>query len=368
MEYYLLGAIVAFLINVIKLFINIITGSSQRIKNIKKIGGYYNITEGQITKDKPSIGKLVFYLGDTLLITPLLSWLYVGYYMFSLIKAKINKLPVPEKLKEITFKLSSIDLPEEQVKECLNDISRFYYGQEVDFRIPYEDEYDKDTYSITYGEGINDWNVDLLLDKNSQMFIINALDPDFGKHVNKYEYKFEGTEMLTRSIETKHTYLGNVKYDIKNGVVQEQDYRDRQKEGLANSPEEVDEKVEQLYDRVEWGKIYNPGIKYFILFRHADILDDEEARKFFKSEHERIIHGFKRIEEYVNKLDCYIGKDDYIPGNTILYNSKSIPENITEEVNDLLYGDKMVRFNISDEEFRNKERLVEDFERYLSKL
>ena len=75
-----------------------------------------NLTEGQLTKEKPSAGKVAFYVVDILILTPLLSWLYVGYQIDMFVKARINKAAVPEKLKEINFKLSSIDLPKEQVK------------------------------------------------------------------------------------------------------------------------------------------------------------------------------------------------------------------------------------------------------------
>src|SRR5664280_883902 len=101
MQYYLLGVTIAFLINVVRLFITIITGFSQRIRNIEKLGVKYNITEGKCTKEKPTKAKVAFYIADTLIITPLLSWLYVGYFVFAIVKARINKAPVPEKLKEI---------------------------------------------------------------------------------------------------------------------------------------------------------------------------------------------------------------------------------------------------------------------------
>lgn len=368
MGYYLIGVMIAFLINVIKLFTTIIIGFSQRIKNIKKIGGYFNITEGQITKEKPSNGKVVFYFLDVLFITPLLSWLYVVYYVFALVKARINKAAVPEKLKEINFKLSSVDLPKEQVKECLNEISRFYSGQDADFRIPYDDEYYKDTYFITSGDGRHDWNVELELDKSSRTFVINARDPDFGEHIDTYEYKFEGTELWSRTIEAKHKYPNNVEYEIKNGVVLEQEYRARQKDGPFNSPEDVDKKVQQMFEEVEWIKHNNPAIRYFILFRNAAVLNDAAAKKFFQSEYERITYGFKRLEERVNSLGCSIGKQEYITGNTILCNSEDTPEKNLVEIRDILNGDGMARFNISYAEFSNSERLVDDLKLYLSKL
>jgi len=368
MGYYLLGVVIAFLINLVRLFITIISGFSQRINNLKKIGGYYNITEGQITKEKPSTGKVAFYFVDVLVITPLLSWLYICYLVFVIVKARINKAPVPEKLKEINFKLASIELPKEQVKECLNEISRFYSGQDADFRIPYDDEYYKDTYFITYGDGSDDWNVELELNKSNQTFVINARDPDFGEHIDTFEYKFEGTELWSRTIESKHKYPNNVEYEIKNGVVLEQEYRERQKDGLFSSPEEVDKRVQKLYEEVEWGKHNNPAIRYFILFRHADLLDDTTAKKFFQTEIERITYGFKRLEERVNTLECSIGTQKYMTGNTILCNNENTPEEKLVEIRDILHGDGMARFNICYAEFNQYEKIVEDLKLYLSKL
>jgi hypothetical protein len=368
MEYYLLGVIAAFLINVVRLLITIMTGFSQRIKNLKKIGGYFNITKGQITKEKPSIAWVVFYFVDALFITPLLSWLYVGYYLFGFVKARINKTELPEKLKEINFKLSSADLPKDLVKECLNEISRFYSGQDADFRNPYDDEYYKDTYSITSGDGRDDWNVKLELDKSNRTFVINARDPDFGEHIDTSEYKFEGTELWARTIEAKHKYPNKVEYEIKNCVVLEQEYRERQKDGLFSSPEEVDERVQKLFEEVEWGKHNNPAIRYFILFRHADVLNDAAVKKFFQSEYERITYGFKRLEERVNSLGFSIGKQEYITGNTIMRSSEDTSEENLVEIRDILHGDGMARFNISYAEFSNKERLVDDLKLYLSKL
>lgn len=370
MEYYLLGVIIVFLINVVRLVITIITGFSQRIKNIQKLGIQYNITEGQCTKEKPTPGKVVFYVVDALLITPLLSWLYVCYFVFTIVKARINKASVPEKLKEINYKLSSVDLPKETVKECMNEIARFYGAEDAGFddRNPYDDEYDKNTYVITSGSGMHDWNVDLELDKKSRTFAINARDPDFGEHIDTYEYKFEETELWTRTIEAKHKYPDHTEYDIKNGVVMEQDYRDRQKDTLPRSPEEVEEKIKELYSEIEWEKNPNPAFMYFIMFRHGDLFDDITSKRFLQSEYERITYGFKRLEERINKLGCSICKQEFIPGNTICCDNDDTPEGSLVEIREILHGDGMARYDITYVEFSSYEQLVEDLKLYLSKL
>jgi len=370
MGYYLLGVIIAFLINVVRLFITIITGFSQRIRNIQKLGFQYNITEGQCTKEKPTPGKVAFYIADVLIITPLLSWLYVCYFLFTIVKARINKAPVPEKLKEINYKLSSVDLPNEVVKECMNEIARFYGAEDAGFddRNPYDDEYYKNTYVITSGSGMHDWNVDLELDKKSRTFAINARDPDFGEHIDTYEYKFEGTELWTRTIEAKHKYPDHTEYDIKTGVVMEQDYRARQKDTLFSSPEEVEEKIQKLYSEINWEKNPNPAFTYFILFRHGDLFDDITTKRFLQSEYERLTYGFKRLEERVNKLGCSICKQEFMPGNTIRCDNDDIPEESLVEIREILHGDGMACYSITYGEFSLYEQLVEDLKLYLSKL
>jgi hypothetical protein len=370
MGYYILGVVIAFLINVVRLFITIITGFSQRIKNIEKLGVHYNITEGKCTKQKPTPGKVVFYITDVLVITPLLSWIYVCYFLFTIVKARINKAPVPEKLKEINYKLSSIDLPREIVKGCMNEIVRFYGGEDADFdhRNPYDDEYDKNTYVITSGSGTRDWNIHLELDKKNHTFAINACDPDFGEHIDTYEYKFEGTELWTHTIEAKHKYPDHTEYDIKNGVVMEQNYRNRQKDALFSSPEKVEEKVQKLYSEIDWEKNPNPAFAYFILFRHRDLFDDATTKRFLQSEYERLTYGFKRLEERVDKLGCSICKQELISGNTIHCDKCDIPEESLVEIREILHGGGMVRYGVSYAEFSLYERLTEDLKLYLSRL
>jgi len=370
MGYYLVGVIIAFLINVVRLFINIITGFSQRVKNIQKLGTQYNIFDGKCYKEKPTPGKVAFYIADALIITPLLSWLYVCYSVFKIVEARINKAPVPEKLKEINYKLSSIDLPKENVKECMNEIARFYGAEDAGFddRNPYDDEYDKNTYVITSGSGRNDWNVKLEIDKKSRTFAINARDPDFCEHIDTYEYKFEGTELWTRTIEAKHKYPDRTEYDIKNGVVMEQDYRDRLKDSLFSSPEEVEKKIQELYSEINWEENPNSAFRYFILFRHGDLFDDISTKRFLQSEYERITYGFKRLEERVNKLGCSICKEEIMPGNFICCDNDNTPEESLVELREIEFGDGMANYNITYGEFSRYEQLVEDLELYLSKL
>ena len=368
MGFYLLGVMITFLINLVLLGITAMSGLSQRVKNLKKLGGYYSIIDGQVSREKPTNGRILFHLADFLLISPLLSWLSVLLTSFRLVQARVNKAPVPERVKEVQFKLASVDLSRVQVKECLNELSLFLTGRKAEFRNPYDDD-GLDINSYIVDSGRDGWDVEVELDKNGNTFVRTACDPDFGKHIDTYEYRFEGTRLLARTIEAKHTYLGDeVEYDVKNGVVQEQAYRERCQGGLLSSDEEIVERVEQMHADTEWAEYANPVIRYFVLFRHEDVLDDSDAKKFFRTELERISSGFRHLDTRVQALGFRVGRHDGSPWNDIMRDQEPIPEENYPEVQRLANGEGMERFGISIAEFRAYERVAKDLQLYVSKL
>lgn len=380
MEIYIAGVLVVFLINLGKLFVAVIASSSQKNKNIEKLGLHYNIIEGHCTKQKPTWGKVTFHLFDLLVIAPLLSWVNVCYFAFSLVKKRVNKAPLPEKLKEINYKLSTVNLPRETVKDYINEIARFYGGEDagIDERSLYDDEYDKNRYVISSGDIMHDSNVHLELDKKNHSFRIIARDPSptFVKHIATYEYKFNASELWSRTIEKKRKYPGSneLEYDIKNGVFLEQEFRDRQKslssdvQKIIFMVEGIEERILKLRAETNWSDNVNPAIRYFILFRHNDLLDNREAKRFFQAEHERLLSGFKKLEEKVKHLGCSIGKSEFIEGNEIKCEPNGISEECLAEIREILTDKSLVRYGIKYGEFRDYEPLIQDIELYLSRL
>jgi hypothetical protein len=151
--------------------------------------------------------------------------------------------------------------------------------------------------------------------------------------------------------------------------VLEQEYRERQKSSLFSSEEEIEERVKKLYGEVEWSEHNHPAVRYFVLFRHEDVLDDSAAKKFFRSELERISDGYRRLESRVNALGCRIGQGDYQMGNTIFCeDNENTSEANREEIRDILYGEGLSRFGLTFGEFRIYGQIIEDLKRYLSKL
>ncbi len=99
------------------------------------------------------------------------------------------------------------------------------------------------------------------------------------------------------------------------------------------------------------------------------MLDDAAAKKFFRSELERITEGYSRLENRVNSIGYRIGESEYQMGNTIFCNdTESTQEAYIEEIRDILYGEGLSRFGLAFAEFRLYEQIVEDLKLYVSKL
>lgn len=126
LEFYFSGFLIAFIIGVIILFMNLSFLFSVKRKNIEKIGLFYNFAVGNFLETKPNKFLIVFGLLDRLLFSPLLSWIYVVIVAWRWFSSIINKAPIPEKIKEIQFKISSAELPQEMMDELALEIKKFY--------------------------------------------------------------------------------------------------------------------------------------------------------------------------------------------------------------------------------------------------
>ena len=218
------------------------------------------------------------------------------------------------------------------------------------------------------GSGRDDWNTRLELDKKNRKYTLIFLDPDSCEHIDTQEYKFNGTELWSRTIEVKHDYIDHTEYDIKCGVVMEKEIRERRKDTIFGSPEEVEENILRLRTEINWENITNSVYRYFILFRHDDVLDDEEAKRFFQSEYQRISSGFRKLEERVQNIGGSIVKSKFTKGNAIHCESKIIPEESLIEIREIENGNGLAQYGISYGEFHDYEKFIQELELYITRL
>jgi hypothetical protein len=373
MEIYLTGVFIAATINLIKIVIIIFTFFSKKNNNLKRIGLYLNPATGGYIKEKPTLKTISFYTADALIITPLLSWLSVGYSVFVYLKGIINKVPIPEKIKEINFRLSSVDLPKEKVKEYMNEIAIFYGASGVNFNdrtLNDDDEDNADLYILEEAIETDDWHREIHLNRQISNYTLYSRTPDCDEFTSIEEYKFKGTDLWTRTIEDKIEHPGDLHWDIKDNVVMELDVRKRMENNRFYTPEDIEKKILELKEAVVWHEYKMHKIKYFIMFRHSDLFTEFEFKKYMRSELERINYGYKTLEDEVNKHGGVIIRHSILgmkPFPSIKPN-----DNLSEEETKKLYSitqeENISKFGISDHEFFDVDSIRQELEKYLAKL
>ena len=373
MKFYLLGVFVAVLISLVKLTIMVCALSSIKNKNLKKIGLHYSPWAGNYTKNKISWKGMGSLVAVILLIEPLLSWINVCYATFQYIKKIVNKVPVPEKVKEINFKLSSVTLPKDKVEEYVNESAQFFGLKDADLRtLDHDCPY---LFILESAEHENDWYRELTLDRTTTHYTIYDRSPDiFDTYTDIYEYRFKDNSLWIKAIESKSEYMRDIDYNIRNNVVLEDNVRVRLSQSLTNSQEYIEDKIQGFRRDIEWHECNVNRSKYFIMFRHSDLFPSSELKTYFHSELERINYGYKALVNKVNAIGGYIGHVDvgsleFFYGWGKLRFNKELPNESIAKLRELIEGDSMTAtFGISYYEFDQIGNVRQDLEKYLAKV
>ena len=285
-EFYLLGFFCALIISIIVFFTSISLLYSVRTKNLKKIGIFYNVATGRYSETETKINKFlfVFMVLDRFIFSPILSWIYVGIVVWHWFSSMINKIPIPEKIKEIQFKISAAELPQETMEELRLEIMKFYGLSEAD-----------DTLVLEESEG---WyrEVEILPSEMKLKFYGHPPDYD-SQFYSTYQYRINGTNIDQKLTEQHCEHPGEkCEYDVKDGVILESEIHLKDKENRFSFTK-VEEKIAELKKDIEWHPIFSNKIKYFVLSKHSELLSRQEYKKYLRQEMERIKTGCGKILE-----------------------------------------------------------------------
>lgn len=132
MEIYFLGVMVAFVVNLFEFRISLSQLASKKSKNLAAIGLHYSCFMGKCTAESPSGFKFGVYVVWMLLITTMFSWLTVGVSIYSLGTFSMQQLSIPNEVKLIQHRLSSVQLSKKQVFGLINELYKIYYLELMD--------------------------------------------------------------------------------------------------------------------------------------------------------------------------------------------------------------------------------------------
>jgi hypothetical protein len=318
-ESYLLGAFFAFLLGLYKVGFSFSTANSIRFKNLNQINLYYDYLTGGTLSSKPSMLSNIIYVSDVLILGPIFSWITIITFVYKLVIGLTNKVSIPERIKEIQFKIASAQLPKEQVVLLVKETEEFYGIKGAQSLI----DNSADNTLILEDK---DWYADLEIEPSSKIYRINSHPPDYmSDFKSKHEYKIEDHKVYSRLIEECFEHAGDKEwsYDVKDNVVLESQIHERESKNKF-SFKTPNEKIDELRNQVSWCELKNYKIKYFILSKHPEILPQNEFRKYLRQEKERILEACRSFKEFV--LSNNLISEDTEEGLSFQY-----PENSTDE-------------------------------------
>ena len=384
-ELYLFGSFFALCIGLIKCFISFSTSTSIQFRNLNQVDIYYDLVTGSATPVKPAPFILYFYLGDVLLLGTLLSWFTVGSFFSSLFKIYINKPPVPERIKELQFKISSTLLPKKIVEEIVKETGEFYgfKSEEINdknkhiiekpFLIDFnnteviaqesnpieENIMDSNTLVIDSGEH---WYSEVEIKTSERIYQRHSHSGDYLSNFrSKSEYKIEGKKVFVRLLEDwfEHVgYQGASGYNVKDNVVLESDINRR---GSEDQFFKVEEKILELKKEVEWNETENYQIKYFILYKHPEILSLFEFKKFLRLEKERLIKICNAMKDFAPNNDLVVNEGD---AGLLLRFKDGLDETATENTR-VKFNKFLNENNCFSSEIENYKKIIQSASKYL---
>lgn len=291
------------------LFLEIITlisgfgqRSSIRSKNLEKIWFYYNIYSWWYSQKSWSKIWLIIL---SLVVNPLLSRLDVAYRLYQYVNILIKKISLPEKLKEIDFKLSNSILTEDKVRRLLKESAEFWWKEAV-----FEEETKEEDNTLDLSAG--DRSREFIIQGN-QIYVHSHPNDYQSDFHSTYEYKIEWYKVYRKLLEDRTHHIGKEEYyDVRDWVVLESDIIERYKENDVlsrfGSPEEIIKKLKKDCQRNE---VTYFETKYFTLLKSPEAISKENFKKYIRSELERIKLWKTRVQELCDK---YKVKIEELPG------------------------------------------------------
>lgn len=356
-DFYFTGWLFALLLGFIKMVIGFSTLNSLKTKNLMKLGLYYHPFSSQFKTYPTIIFHHIFYVFYLLILAPLFSWVSVIFGTWPFIAMWANKVDVPEKVKEIQYKMATVDLSKDEVlklKQELEEISGVPSDLNTfDSFVDIEDDSDlfNDKYTLSVGD--NEWPASFEIDPKNKKLIYDANTPDYDSIFNSiYEYKFEGVEVLIRTIEDSVNNYGKVFYHIKDNVVLISEIKNQCDN---NKFMNYEEQIERYNKSVEWSKIKLHQLKFFIMSHHQEVYPSVEFRKIARQELERIKYGRDQFERIAKDAGCIILEEKD-------YTSFQFPEDYSEskknEIGALFKEENLSKFNITYNELQSSTQIV----------
>jgi len=301
-DFYLIGVVLAFMTGCYNLLANLIFSFSTRLKNLKKVGYYYNLSTSMLQDSPPGVWDYSFHIIWMIILAPIFSWVTVVSFLYSIIKSKIKLSSLPERLNEFNFKLDSSEKGVKDIIQISRSTNHALGLKGPNIYLPIERIFldlridDGDGYITNY-----------VISPSELKIYISSHTPDFDETDTVLEYKIDDLEVYGRTIESKNSdYSGKI-CSIKDNIIIESELHKMTK----NLPDFLSKDIVSSHQaQIEWNKIGFQRLRYLVLFNHPETINDFDFRKFIRLEIERIKNSQSIDEEKLQEfLEAMLNKD-----------------------------------------------------------
>lgn len=354
-DFYWLGYSVAFVLEIILTIYWLVVLNSIKAKNFEKVWLFYSLYQLTYAEwDKPWFFKQIMGIASRLFISPFFSWLDIWWHIIRLWMIINQKISTPETVKEIQYKLWATVLSKEEVRSLIKQ-SVSYLWKNIEFE---DDKLILDDDSNGYG-----WYAEVNVDTVNKKLVFYSHSPDYDQYYNTYEYKIEWIKVFTRLIERLKKYVWEDDlYDVKDGVLLEDDFLEKHNEGILNSLWTAEERLSELQNELEWNDDLNYKVKYFVLSKHPEIINVTEFKKICRSEIERLKKGHRKYLEIYEKHNVSITYNQEESKFEYDYDEKKVDlDALRDELDIVLKKIHCIRDEVSEYSFDERVILLESY-------
>lgn len=371
MEAWVTGWLIALGIGLFKAVTLLASLASIRARNFRRINVFYNPWLANFSSVKPvSWASGLAFMTWVLVVGPLFSWLSVVSFAIQILIHWQKQSPLPEKLKEINYRLANIVLTEEEVRVIVAEFASFATGKSV---APIPSLVNLPEIEDVYGDGER---LDLILSDEHTYSILQirrtaktfewSIGPAdrAGTHFTKGEYRIDGDgQVFMRTTDSRFEGYGEIEMKIQNGVVCEETVRNSYKDGFMESS--VEDRIAELHEETKWQFIGRTSVRWFVAGAHPEIVTPAELRRLMNSEIEKLRLAPKLANSYANQMRCDLVEAefgyDFHRRNDNLRDNKIDLQGFSDEALRMACGATLLELN-------NSKKSIETLEKYLGVL
>lgn len=251
------------------------------------------------------------------LVSIVLSWLSVVYFLFASIKHLMANLSAPQSIKDARWRLRHQSLSAPQVIDCFAQMispnadtfedakMRMWHELLENQILSKEEEQQAPFFKTNTGDPMKfdldeegDQRMTICPKKQMLAFRSRSSDEPYESD-QTYEYRIIGISIEMRLIHQSYGYPGKGIESVKDGVVLTSQIEKR----LGESDTSFNERIANLRRETEWVPITNRAVTFFVLSKHPEKITASELRRAIRADLDRIQVGARRILEEL----CHFG-------------------------------------------------------------